>query len=331
MDFKKLKQITQLHAVTGDTKQLVDFIIDQLNESGVDYFVSNNNTIVVGNKDNPNILFTAHIDEVGIQITDILPNGRVKFLPVGWIFPNRLNHQTIYVNCNGVRHIGVVLPDAELKSQDITNFGDLYISFGVDTKEQIEDMGIKSGQTGTFTKEFYETDDIVVSSALDNKISLYILLTLIKTDKKFFENNAVAFILDEEMEDHSANGVGHLVKADLAVVLDYCPVHQKLGIQDVMPYQIGLPMVMYRGGNYIIHQKVREYFEKNFDGKYTKGFLASDTVPVLEPSNFENNGHTVAVNLCLPAQGYHGESYLVKKKDINGFNELVNQIAKTKF
>ncbi len=331
MDYKKLKELTTKHSVAGDSSEIIQYISKELALSNIKFQVLNNNTIIAGNINNPKVLFTAHFDEVGFQVTQILNNGRIKFLPVGWVFPNRMNHQTIYIKSKDQQIKGVVLPDRELKVENIEDFNDLYISIGVDSIDEVNKLGITPGQTGTFTKEFHETENLIISSALDNKIAVLSLIEIAQTHPEFLVNNAIAFVTDEEMEDHSANGLGHKFNPDLVVVLDYCPVHHKLGAGDVINYETGKPLVMYRGGNYIIHEKVRTYFEDKIKTGFTRGFISSNTLPILEPSNFENNGHSVAVNLCLPAQGYHGESYLVKKSDIIGLEKLIVKIFKKEF
>lgn len=331
MNYKKLNELTNKHSVAGDSSEMVSYISKELKQSNIKFEVLNNNTIIAGNTKNPKIMFTAHFDEVGFQITQILQNGRIKFLPVGWVFPNRMNHQTVYIRSNNNKIKGVVLPDRELKIENIEDFNDLYISIGFDSFNEVEKLGIVPGQTGTFTKEFYETENLIISSALDNKVAVLSLIEIAQKNPEYLLNNAIAFVSDEEMEDHSANGIGHRYKPDLVVVLDYCPIHHKRGSGDVINYEPGKPLIMYRGGNYIIHEKVRNYFENVIRDGFTRGFISSNTLPVLEPSNFENNGHTVAVNLCLPAQGYHGESYLVKKYDIIGLENMIVKIFKKGF
>lgn len=328
MDFTLLKQLINQHAVTGDSGETLKFITDYLSNNNVPFVVQNNNTIIAGNYQNPHTLIAAHYDEIGFQVTHIEEDGKIKFLPIGWLFPNRLSHQHVYINTPKGKVDGLVLPYTELKTENIAEFSDLYIYLGLDSKKEIENLGIKEGQTGTFAKEYFEDEDKIISGSLDNKISVALLLELITQNKNFLNENVAVFTYDEEMEDHSANGVGHLIKSKLAIVLDYCPVHHKLDSNDKLNYQTGKPIVMYRGGNYILHQKVREFLEKNFEGQFTKGFLSNKTLPVLEPSNFENNGETLAFNLCVPAFGYHGKYYLIKKSDIFGMEGFLNNLIK---
>lgn len=327
MDFGLLKQLINQHSVTGDSEEALKFITDYLNSNNIHFVVQNNGTIIAGNCQNPNILLSAHYDEIGFQITKIQEDGRVKFLPIGWIFPNRLSHQQIYIKTKSQKVLGLVLPYAELKAENISDFSDLYIYLGTDSKNGVIKTGVREGQTGTFTKEYFEDDEKIIAGSLDNKICVALMLEIASKNKEFLQDNALAFVHDEEMEDHGANGLQNTLKPKLVVVLDYCPVHHKLGNEDHIEYQSGKPIIMYRGGNYIIHEQVRNILEENFEEQYTKGFLSNKTLPILEPSNFENNGATLAFNLCLPAFGYHGKYYLVNKKDIFGTERFLQKFV----
>lgn len=330
MDSVLLKQLIDQHAVTGDSGEALSFITDYLNNSNTHFVVQNNNTVIAGNHQNPKLLLSAHYDEIGFQITKIQEDGRVKFLPIGWIFPNRLSHQQVYIKTSSQKVVGIILPYAELKTENISNFNELYIYLGVNSKEEVLKAGIKEGQTGTFTKEYFEDDEKIIANSLDNKMCIALLLEMASKNKEFLEYNAIAFVHDEEMEDHGANGLQYTLNAKLAAVLDYCPVHHKFGDEDYIEYETGKPIVMYRGGNYIIHEQARAILEKNFNGQYTKGFLSNKTLPLLEPSNFENNGTTIAFNLCIPAFGYHGKYYLVNKRDITGMENFLQNFTKVK-
>jgi putative aminopeptidase FrvX len=331
MNYPLLQKLTQTHAVTGDTAQVKNFLKTELKKREISYTENGFGSILFGNLKNPNKLFTSHIDEVGFQITSIEDNGKIRFLPVGWIFSNRIDHSPVYVFVNKQYVPGVVIHEEELKAQNILDFHNLFIDVGKDSREEVEKLGIRPGVTGSFAKNYIETDSVVMASSIDNKISQFVLFDIIDSNPEVVKEHMFAFVTDEEMQDHSANGICHSYKPDLAIVLDYCPTHQKLGFGDILGEVNKSPIIMYRGGSYILNEKVREYLENKIKTPFQIGFLSSNTLPQLEPSNFEDNGHTVAVNVCITSRGYHGATYITRKKDIEDFRNIILEIMKKPF
>lgn len=332
MNLDLLKKLCFTHSVTGDTASITEFITSYLVDNNLSYTISGYGTILVGNTTNPKKLFTAHIDEVGFQITSVEPDGKIKILPVGWVFANRLDHMPVYINGSKGDVPGFIVHKELLKESNLKGFDSLYLDLGVDSAEEVAKFGVSAGDTGSFSRLFTDTSTAIIASGIDNKVAVCALIDLvISAEQDILEENCFAFVTDEEMQDHSANGLCHTVKADIAIVLDYCPTHQQRGDGDVIGNTGKGPIVMYRGGHYIINPKVRHYFESSISAKYQKGFFSPDTLPQLESSNFEDNGTTVAVNVCIPAIGYHGAAYLMRKHDIAEFEILLKNILHTNF
>lgn len=331
MNYDLLKTLCLTHAVTGDVNGIKKVLKDELNDRGISYIEEGYGTIVFGNTKNPKKLVASHIDEVGFQISKIEENGKVRILPVGWVFPNRLDHMIVYVQTPNGKVAGVILHEEELKVENLTSFNSIYLDIGANSREYAEKLGISVGQTGTFQKEYIENGISIISSSLDNKVSQFAVFDVIAKNPKLLEDNMFAFVTDEEMQDHSANGLCDAYKPDLAVVLDYCPIHQKVGAAESLGESGKGPLVMYRGGAHQLHEEVRTYFEKHITEKFQKGFLSSETIPSLEPFNFQNNGHTKAVNVCIPAFGYHGAAYRVRKVDLEDYARLLKNILETSF
>lgn len=329
MNYQILNKLTQTHAVSGDTSTIISVLKSFLNEMGIETKQNGYGTLLAGNTADPEKLIAMHIDEVGFQVTKIEDNGKIRILPVGWVFPNRVDHTNVYIYANGKQVPGIILHEEELKCENIADFHSLFVDLGLNSKEEVSKLGIKPGVTGSFAKFMNETEEAIIGASIDNKISVFAIFEILKNNPEYLKNNLFAFVTDEEMQDHSANGLCHSFSPEMAVVLDYCPMHQKAGNGDVLGDTGKGAFVMYRGGSYILHEKLRNYFDEKIKTKFQSVFLSSNTVPVLEPSNFEENGTTKAVNVCIPARGYHGEAYIVRKQDIKDFVDLIKNILDT--
>lgn len=331
MNYNLLRKLCLAHAVTGDTSEIKKLLQEELKARGIKYKEEGYGTLIFGNTKNPKKLIASHIDEVGFQITKIEKNGKIRILPIGQVSPNKLDHSIVYVQTTKQKIFGTIFSEGELRTENTNNFNLLFLDIGLDSEEDVRKLGVQEGQTGSFKKEFIETETHIIASSMDNKISQFALFEILDKKPEFLKENMFAFVTDEEMLDQSANGICHAYKPDMAIVLDYCPIHQKLGISESVGEVGKGPLVMYRGGAYIIHEKVREFFETKIKLPFQKGFLSIDTVHQLEPCNFQNNNHTKAINLCIPALGYHGAGYSVRKKDIQDFCNFIKESVKIEF
>lgn len=325
-----LYKINDIHSITGDTKEMSKFICDYLEKLQIKYFVNPFGTVIAGDPQTAKIMYVAHIDQVGFQITKINGDGTCKILPIGWVFPNRLDHVPVYVKTKTDIVHGAIFHNHFLKTENLETFANLFLFVGTTSKDETLKLGIREGDTGSFKKEYWETENAIFASGLDNCVSIFALLSTLEKDPGFINNVMIAFHNDEEMQDHGGNSLGYEYPIEYCCILDYCPVHQKFDDEDEIGQVNEGPFIVYRGGSHIIHEQLKEKLDKL--EKIKKIFISNRTLPSLEPQNFQNNGVTKAFNYCIPAIGYHGQVYGVLKKEIekfkNGLFEIKNILLK---
>lgn len=331
MDYGLLQKLCQVHSVTGDTDEIRRFLLAQLKTLSITPQVTPTGNLIWGNTKNPDKLVYAHADEVGFQITKIESDGKLRILPVGWVFANRLDHAIVYVAADGEMIGGVVLHEDVLRQSNQNDFSLLYVDVGVNTAEEVDLLGIRVGQTGSFQKVFYAYQNGIISASMDNKASLCALFTVLKRSPEVLKTHAFAIGFDEEMQDHDAYRIGAAVPAPLTIILDYFPIHQKAGEGDILAQTGKGPLVLYRGGEYIIHSYARQYFESKIHQPFQKVFVSQETMPTLEPHNFEMFAQTCAVIVCVPAFGYHGSAYSARRKDLDDFSSFLLHLLETPF
>jgi endoglucanase len=325
MNTSLLQNLTQIHSVTGDTKAMSSFISQRLNELNIPNFTNPFGTVIAGDPSKAKIMFVAHIDQVGFQITKINDDGTCNVLPVGWVFANRMDHASIYVNTKKGIVNGGLFHKNYLKSENIEKFSELFAFFGTTSAEETKSMGINVGDLGSFKKDYWETNTSIFASGIDNTISIFALLMTLKQNPEFINDTMIAFHNDEEMQDHGANSLGYEYPVEYCCILDYCPVHQQFDEEDVLPNINDGPIIVYRGGSHILHEDLKERLDHL---NIFKAFISNRTLPSLEPQNFQNNGVTKAFNYSIPSIGYHGGLYAVLKADVEKFQQNLNVIKK---
>lgn len=324
MDYSLLKSLTQVHSVTSDVVRIKNFVKETLKNLNVEFFEDGFGTIIAG-KFTSEVMLTAHLDEVGFQVVKIEENGTIKILPIGDVSPNLLNNAVVYIQAEQKQIPGVIFSSNILRENNIEVFSDFFLDIGTTSRSETEALGIRAGQTGTYQKEFFIQNESIFASSLDNKISVFALLKIIESDPTFLDRVFIAFHIDEEMQNHSANSLTVQFKPEFAVNLDYFPVHQRPGDNDLFANTGEGSTIFYRGGYHIIHEEIRKRLDKLTD--ITRGFISSTTMQSLEPQNYENNGRTKAVNLNIPARGYHGGVYSVRMRDVEHFIESIKKVV----
>lgn len=320
MDFKKLLAHS---SVTGETSNFQSIIKEELDRIGVEYQEDGYGSIITGNAAKNDIMVVAHVDEVGFQISKVNDDGTLSILPVGWVFPNRLDHTPVYISTSKGLVYGAIFHKISLKSESVGLFSELFLDVGATSAEEVDKMGVKIGQVGSFKKEYWENGDTIFATGVDNKVSVQVILELLKENKEIGKKVSFAFHTDEEMQDHSANSLAYQFNPEYVVIMDYCPIHQQQDPEDNIPADKG-PVIIYRGGAHILHEGLRSKFDEL---SIAKAFISDKTLPSLEPQNFQNNGKTKAVNYCIPARGYHGQIYAIRKSYIKAFKQGLLEIV----
>jgi len=166
------------------------------------------------------ILFSAHMDEVGLIVTSILEDGFLSFAPVGGISPEVLAGRAVIIgDIPGV--VGIKpfhLQDADERKQPL-KIDDLYIDIGAVSKADAEKY-ISPGAMGTFATDFIElSKSKLAARGLDDKAGVAVLIDVIRNvdlpcDVYF------AFTVQEEIGCRGAKTAAFALKPDVAVTVE---------------------------------------------------------------------------------------------------------------
>lgn len=233
-----LKELCGIHGVSGNEKPVREFILENIKEDITAYRVDHIGNLIAEKKANaenlPKVLLSAHMDEVGLMITEINTDGYLKFKPVGGIDPAILMSKTVIFN-NDIRGIiglkAIHLQKIEERKK-IPEMDDLYIDIGASTKDEAEKFA-KIGDYAVFSTEFEEIgigpeDDagLYKGKALDDRAGCAILMELLT--HSYPCDVSAAFTVQEEVGLRGSKVLSNTVMADLAInievtgAVDYC-------------------------------------------------------------------------------------------------------------
>lgn len=167
------------------------------------------------------LMLSAHMDEVGMIVTDITDDGYLKFDTVGGIDARTLYGKPVTVGrakyC-GV--IGQMAPHLMKKSDkdSVKTVEELYIDIGAKDKTDAEKY-VSVGDVVGFKSDYAEFgNNLVRAKALDDRTGCMILTEIIKKDLPF--DMWFAFTVMEEVGCIGAGCAAFAVKPDYSIVVE---------------------------------------------------------------------------------------------------------------
>lgn len=220
-----LKILTEIDAVSGNENALRDFLISQLSSYADDIIKDSIGNLVFFKKGrNPSgkkIALFAHMDEIGMIVTDITDDGYIKFDEVGGIDDRIMLSQKVTVGENKISGvIGVKAVHLQSKSErkDVIKMDKMYIDIGAGSREEAEKyvhkgdyIAFKSDFTNLYGKRFK-------AKAIDDRAGCAVLVELIK--KTYDEDIYFCFTVQEETGLRGARVLTRRINPDVALILE---------------------------------------------------------------------------------------------------------------
>ncbi len=283
-------------------------------------------------KNKKTILLEAHLDRIGLMVSEILDGGFVRFKALGGVDERILPASEVYIMgrevCLGV--IGAVPPhllgkdDKENKNPKIS---DMVIDTGLDKEDLIKKISV--GDPILLDSKFVELlDGKVSSAALDNRAgmaSLFKCLELIKNaDIKV--NVMIAFSVGEELGLQGARTLIDDIVPDLAVVVDV--THGKTHDSESLDtFELGSGVAICRGPNV-------DYEITNLVIELAKDNNINYEIEVA-PGNTGTNAWAIqtlkkgipCVLLSIPLRYMHTTVETIAVRDIDAAGKLLSEIV----
>ena len=175
------------------------------------------------------LAIVGHIDEIGIAITNIEPDGLLSFTTVGGIGPETLHAQRFeLLTANG--RIPAALARKRLYPEQMRDRGrlehtDLHLDIGAKSREEAEQL-VRVGDAGVWVGEPAELPNgRLLSKALDNRLGAYIAL---EAARRIGESGArvdavAVAAVQEELGTYGARAAAFGLAPDIAIVVDVTP------------------------------------------------------------------------------------------------------------
>lgn len=216
-----LKSLSEIDSICGHEQQLTHFIVSNLPINCSHKIDNLENLIVekIGQLNSKNrVLLTSSIDEKGLLIKTIEPDGSLKFLTIGKINPDALVGSVVKINETfgviGQKPVHLQTKEEKRNSQTIDN---MFIDIGADNEQQVKNR-IKIGNVATFKNVFLKYgENKIVAKLINSKIGCGLMLKILKSN--FDYNFFCAFMTKTIVSTASATTIMNEIKPNIVIIL----------------------------------------------------------------------------------------------------------------
>lgn len=292
-----------------------------------------------GEKDQPTVMICGHMDEVGFLVARIEESGMLRLHPVGGWWNHVVLAEIMTVKTrDGKEYKGVIgaqpphgLPP-EMRAR-VLDTKDLYLDMGVKSKDDIEKLGIRVGDTVTPYTEFRVLNDgkILLGKAWDDRIGMAIALEVLeRLHKDKHKANYVAVgTVQEEVGLRGARTAAYHVHPDIAFATDVTMSYDLPGSPN-NPTKLGAGVALsIMDGSAIAHRGLFDFVEKIAKEKgikYTYDMLTAGGTDSGEiHKQFDG---IINMTISLPCRYFHSHVSLIDIDDYNAAVDLMTEVVK---
>lgn len=333
MNLEFLKNLSNADAIAGNEQEVRDVLLRELKPYADRVDCDGLGSIIfekTGKADGPKIMLCAHIDEVGFMVRSITDMGQVMLITVGGVKPLAQFMQRVRITTNAGKKIhGIIQGTYEDGSAT-----KVYVDLGVDTAQEVIDIGIEVGDMVTYTTEFetFESENVYCGKAFDDRLGCYIMGEVLKRLKDTKHPNTVYMVgtSSEEVGIRGAKTAAYQINPDVVFPIDVACFNDEFVRNHTNQRQIGKGMMITN-------------FDRTLSPNRKMIQLLKDTAKKLDRSvqldmfnaggtdggeaHKINEGKPTAVS-CIPVRYGHCAFSLVRKEDIEDAIEIFVDIIK---
>jgi len=333
VDVELLSKICKVPGAPGYEQRVRELIIKELDGyvDEIELDPMGNVIAIKRGADDTKVMLASHMDEISFVVSYIDDDGFLRIHPLGGFDPKTLTAQRVIVHGKkdvmgvmGSKPIHIMKPEERKKMPAVTDF---FIDTGLSKKEV--DKLISPGDVVTRERELIEMGKCVNSKSLDNRVSVYIQIEVMKmlADKKVPYDIYATFTVQEEIGLRGAIASASGINPDFAIAMDVtlaCDVPDtlpqnhitKLGQGTAIKVLDGMTVCDYRMINFMKEQANKKKIPHQMEILPAGG---TDTAGLQRHAN----GGSIAGALSIPLRYMHSHIEMVNKSDIQATMDLL--------
>ncbi len=323
-----LKKICTARGISGDEGSVREIIINEIKDFADEYYTDNLGNLIVFKKGKKRpvkkLMISAHMDEVGLIVTDVTGDGYLRFDEVGGIDRRVLPGRRV-VFSNGVSGVIGVKPIHLCTSDErnaIPKYGSMFIDIGAESREDAL-THISLGACACFEPLYEDNGFTIKSKAIDDRAGCFMMIKMLRTELEY--DMYFTFAVQEEVGLNGAKTAAYSVNPDFAIVLESTTAADVPGVAEAKQVcNVGDGAVIgymdrrtiYDRG--MINGAVRLSEEKGIKLQFKRAVAGGNDAGVIHQSR--SGVRTLAIS--LPCRYLHAQQSLIAKSDIDDVYNL---------
>ena len=187
---EELRYLTSIPALCGMEDRMITEMVTRFkplaDQVEVDRLGNVTATFLGRESEDPKLLFFAHLDELGLLVTKVEPNGFLRFDRVGGVPEKTLRSafvdvHTIDGSASTLGFIGTHAHHLTPPDQKyiVPTTDKMYIDLGCSSAQEVKAKGIRAGSAVTYHPNFQQIGEYrVTGKAIDNRLGCLLLIAL---------------------------------------------------------------------------------------------------------------------------------------------------------
>ncbi|MEO1261360.1 MAG: M42 family metallopeptidase [Bacteroidota bacterium] len=329
-----LKKICETPGAPGFEQPIREFVLREVTPLVDEVTLDNLGNIIAVKKgrEPKKVMVAAHLDEISFIVTHIEDEGFLRIHTLGGFDPKTLTAQRVIVHGKkdlvgvmGSKPIHLMKPDERSKAPQIQDY---FVDLGM-KKEEVEKY-ISVGDPITRERELIEMGDCVNGKSLDNRVSVFILLEVLRElrDKEVPYDIYAVFTVQEEVGIRGAISAAHRIDPDFGIALD---ITIAFDVPNAQPHEMitrlgkGVAIKIMDGtviSDYRMVNFLKELANKN-EIKWQAEILTGGGTDTMGLQRYGKHG-SIAGAISIPTRHVHSVIEMVHQEDIRDAIKLLN-------
>jgi len=327
LDIQLLKKICEVPGAPGFENRIRDFIKTELTHLVDEMYVDPMGNLIAirKSKSKKKVMVAAHLDEISFIVTGIDDKGFIRLHTLGGFDPKTLTAQRVIIH--GKKDIIGVMGCKPIHIMDagerakVVQIKEYFIDTGLPAKEVKRFISV--GDPITRERELIEMGNCVNSKSIDNRVSVYILLEVLKKleGKSVPYDLYACFTVQEEVGLRGAIAAASGINPDFAINLDTTIAYDLPG---AAPHEMVTKLgdgaaIKVMDKMTICDQRMVRYLKRIAEDKKINHQLEVLTMGGTDTAGMQRHskGGSIAGGISIPTRYIHQVIEMANKSDID--------------
>lgn len=319
---------------SGDEGEVRDIILENIYPLADEVKVDNMGNVIAFKKGDKRpdkkLMISAHMDEVGFIVTDVLSNGLLKFSCVGGINDSAAFAKQVFVGKDKLPGVVCCKPVHVLKADEKgknPSVDSLTIDIGAESKEEALRY-VSYGDSVIFDSIYENKDGRIISKAIDDRFGCLVMIEMLRS--RLMYDMYFAFCVQEEVGLRGSTAAAFTVSPDSAIVIEATTAADLPGCDDEKRVcSVGNGAVVSFMDRATIYDK--EYYDLAMKLGKEKG-IPVQTKTMIAGGNdagaiHRSRGGVRTIAISVPCRYLHANASLISVRDAQAVYDLTEALA----